>query len=188
MVDAEVFTVVCDWIMLVLYRHTQAWKGKITCFCSPILKWVQSFSFPQSVMISYVSAKIWRKCSAFSHLMYFMPKSSTTRQNWIGLMLCVHRPGVSLLCVYPFLASHCSRRFYTNNLACGSHTFLFLFQHALIPHQLLFPLIHIVVGHLLGYLLTWDGNIHTSEWGVKMKILDVHGHKFGIGCWYDTVQ
>ena len=68
-----------------------------------------------------------------------MPKSSMTRQNWIGLVWCFPSASVSLLCVYPFFASLCSRSSCASNPTCGKPYIPFLIS-MYIPHQLLFSL------------------------------------------------
>ena len=67
------------------------------------------------------------KCITCSLPIYLTPKFSTTKQNWISLFLCIHRPGVSLLCSFPCLANLVANNSCANRPVCGkpyipSHT------------------------------------------------------------------
>ena len=55
-----------------------------------------------SVVISYCFRSAARRWSTSARLVYFIPKSSTTKVKVIGLELCFHRPGVCWTGVYPY--------------------------------------------------------------------------------------
>ena len=54
-----------------------------------------------SVVMSYCLRSAVRRWSTSARLVYFIPKSSTTKVKVIGLEMCLHSPGVCLTGVYP---------------------------------------------------------------------------------------
>ena len=57
---------------------------------------------------------------AYDFSMYFTPKSSTTREKEIGLVICCHIPGVCVTSKYPCGARFSFRPLFASACACRS--------------------------------------------------------------------
>ena len=73
----------------------------------------------QSSASLYAFLRELARWSALSIWMYLTPKSSTTRENAMGRVICCHKPGVWATSKYPYGARSSFRAVFASLPACG---------------------------------------------------------------------
>ena len=95
----------------------------------------------------------------------FTPKSSTTSVNYIGLVMCFHSPGTSLLWKYPCLLRRCLRSLSARSSACGNRYKPFVTYMYTIPTLLTFLctcLYSLMISSGRSLIFTWMYSSHLS--------------------------
>ncbi len=117
-----VHAVVCLlWVGIVSKSMHVVWHGQMNLVVVVVpIQCYPDVSFACSITRKFV---VFFKCILEMLCMFFannfMPKTSTTSVNCIGLVSCYQRPGTNLLCWYLCLLRHFLRSLLANNSTCG---------------------------------------------------------------------